>query len=1178
MKIKRLELKAFGPFSGQLLDFSSPLPGLHIVYGPNEAGKSSAMRALQALFFGFPVRTADNFLHQNQQLLVGGCLAGKDGGEFTFFRRKRSVKDLFDQHDNPIEPSALTPWLHGIEKELFLALYGINHETLVMGGQGILDQQGEVGKALFAAGAGLASLKPVIDALEREGESLFRPLGSSRLINEALAYHKELLKQSKEVTLSVREWEEQRQALDEALKRLMERQKSKQELETEKRRLERLLQALPDLSDRNNLLRQLAELGEVTPLAADFSARRTTLEQREREARIHHEQVSARVQALREKMGGLSLNQALLDEAVEIDELYQRLGEYRKGKSDRPLREGQRMSARTAAASLLRQIKPEVTINDIESLRPGLSKRRRVQELASRLEALQQGRRNAQIQLQEIEKALERLEGERLKFPSVVESALLSRAHLAAERVGDIDAQIMGLEQERQRGERDCHAALHRLGLWKGALELVLHLTLPLVETVNLFDEEFRTVNDNKRQLQAEREECEKQQKEVAEQIQTLIFASDVPGEEELAKNRSRREQGWQLLRRQWINQEDVAEESRSYDSQHPLPEAYERMVGLADQSADRLYREAELVEKYASLKAEVEKSAMRLAALHEKEACADKAFAAFQHRWQDQWASCGVTPLSPREMSAWLGSFEYLRIQVREFQKSQRELDEKVARRGELRGALLKEIAVSDDVKSFPGEELQEPLDYARALLNSIEMIRNERELLEGKLCDGQRALENAMEKRSRAEAELKEWRTEWSDALAPLGLDGRALPSEALDFIETLQACFERLKEADDFRKRIEGIDRDTKEFERDVDLLVQKIAPDLASAEAHPAVTELKLRLGRASQEQAVLKRESEELESLEKVLVTTQTDLRSCEEELSTMRCSAHCNTREELISAEQRSTAWTMLKNRQQELERNLSRIAGGTTLADLELQAESVNPDELPGKIDTLNLEIVNLLDPEINQLTESIGRKKNELDRMDGGSKAAELAEALQHSLTKIRRLTERYIRIKLAAKMLRDETERYRQENEAPVLKIASRYFAELTMGSFTGLRTDSDDHGKLVLTGVRPNGSWLQVEAMSSGTRDQLYLALRLATLEWRTESSEPMPFIVDDILINFDDQRSRATIKALSELGEKSQVILFTHHQKIVDVAGEPEFAGKVRIHQLGKDVMDKGRSA
>jgi uncharacterized protein YhaN len=86
------------------------------------------------------------------------------------------------------------------------------------------------------------------------------------------------------------------------------------------------------------------------------------------------------------------------------------------------------------------------------------------------------------------------------------------------------------------------------------------------------------------------------------------------------------------------------------------------------------------------------------------------------------------------------------------------------------------------------------------------------------------------------------------------------------------------------------------------------------------------------------------------------------------------------------------------------------------------------------------------------------------------------------------------------------------------------------------------------------------------MSNGTRDQLYLALRLATLEWRLQSAESMPFIVDDILINFDDDRSRATLKAMAELAEKIQVILFTHHLRIPETARSMN-AGRVFLHEL-----------
>ena len=122
-------------------------------------------------------------------------------------------------------------------------------------------------------------------------------------------------------------------------------------------------------------------------------------------------------------------------------------------------------------------------------------------------------------------------------------------------------------------------------------------------------------------------------------------------------------------------------------------------------------------------------------------------------------------------------------------------------------------------------------------------------------------------------------------------------------------------------------------------------------------------------------------------------------------------------------------------------------------------------------------------------------------------------------------------------------------------------------MTLNSFAGLRADVDDKGEPILVGMRPDNTRLTVEGMSDGTCDQLYLALRLATLEWRLQSSEPMPFIVDDILVNFDDNRSRTTLQALADLAEKNQVILFTHHRQIVNDAKKIKAKGSVNIHEL-----------
>jgi len=1167
MQIKRLELKAFGPFTDRTIDFSSDHPGLHVVYGPNEAGKSSSLRALQALFFGFPVRTGDNFLHPYDQLLVGGCLRGSDGLELIFYRRKRSKNSLFDQHDNPLDPAALAPFLHGLEQDLFTTLYGIDHETLVRGGQGILDQQGEVGQALFAAGTGLASLKSIVDELENEGDDLFKPRGSNQAISVALGSYRELQAKIKEVSLSSRDWLDHQRALDEARRKLEEANGLRAGLNREKQQLERLKQALPGLGQRRGLLEKLAALGRVVELPADFGERRRNLEQQGIEAKRRLDMAKSRLQDLEEKRKTVSLDQVLLDRAGAIEQLLQGLGQYRKARIDRPQLDGRRIGCRTEAANLLKQIRPGLSLDEVETLRPGLAKRKTVQSLGARHEALVQGAHKAgrlvRITARELDNARNELE----KLSSCVDVGTLSQAVTLSHKAGDVDGEIAAKRQSLASARMKCLGALQRLGLWTGPLDLVERLAVPLPETLSRYEEEFRSLNDEQRQLQSEREQFEAERSQLAEQLHEIEYAAEVPTEEELTHYRSRRDHGWQLLRRQWLQGEEIAAESRDYDPVHPLPEAYERLVGISDQTADRLYREADRVQKHASLKARAEGIEKRLAELSEKEKTADAALAGAERRWRELWEPCALAPLSPREMHAWLAGFDKLRFQVEESDRIAVDVAAREERRRELRTLLTAELAAIGERQEFPEEDLSLLLRFAEDLVQRMQGDTSRRESLEGRIRDFQNALENARLDQDNAEDELRQWQSLWDGAVTPLGMGCTTPPAEAIDFIETLQGCFDKLKEADDFRKRIDGIDRDAREFEQAVLELAHEIGPDLTGLDAPQTISQLKSRLDRAGRDQAVLQQYAEEIDALEKGKLGAQTALAGIEVQMATQRRLAGCETEEELDEAERRSAEYLKFRDKLEEVEETLARIAEGIPLADLEERAYGVDPDALPGRIGELTDEIEGRLDPEIRELSETIGREKNELAHMDGSGKAAELADESQQTLTRIRRLTERYIRVKLATRILREEIERYRAENQDPVLRIASRYFSELTLGSFAGLRTDVDDQGQPVLTGVRPTGAWLQVAGMSSGTRDQLYLALRLATLEWRIQSSEPMPFIVDDILINFDDERSGATLKALGDLAVKTQVILFTHHGQILEAARAMGSHGRVFIHRL-----------
>ncbi len=193
-----------------------------------------------------------------------------------------------------------------------------------------------------------------------------------------------------------------------------------------------------------------------------------------------------------------------------------------------------------------------------------------------------------------------------------------------------------------------------------------------------------------------------------------------------------------------------------------------------------------------------------------------------------------------------------------------------------------------------------------------------------------------------------------------------------------------------------------------------------------------------------------------------------------------------------------------------------------------------------------LEMQLEDELRPEREAALERKINLERDFQAMAGDDKASNLVQAGQQTLAHVRSLAQRYMRARFASRILRDEIEAFRRRHRDPILARAAVYFQRLTCSSMGGVETDFDDADQPVLVGVRSSGERLRVEAMSSGTRDQLYLALRLATLDHYLDSAEALPFIVDDILIQFDDERAAATLEALAEFSRRTQVVLFTHH--------------------------------
>ena len=160
MRLRRLDLTRYGKFTDHSIDFGErPIdqPDLHVIYGPNEAGKSTAFTAFLDLLFGIATQSPFDFLHPYSTMRIGGAL--EFGGEKREFARiKRPQNSLLDADDRPIPESAIRGELGGIERDAYRTMFSLDDETLENGGESILESKGDLGQLLFSASAGLSHL------------------------------------------------------------------------------------------------------------------------------------------------------------------------------------------------------------------------------------------------------------------------------------------------------------------------------------------------------------------------------------------------------------------------------------------------------------------------------------------------------------------------------------------------------------------------------------------------------------------------------------------------------------------------------------------------------------------------------------------------------------------------------------------------------------------------------------------------------------------------------------------------------------------------------------------------------------------------------------------------------------------------------------------------------------
>ena len=177
MRLVGLDLERYGAFTDRSIRFREDAR-LHVLYGRNEAGKSTALAAITDLLFGFEHRTGFDFLHAASDLRIGARILGRDGEALAFRRRKGRRGHLDRANDKALRDDALAPFLEGLTRDVFTRAFGLSTMTLRQGAQEMLRVDGEVGATLFAAASGLREPGELRSALNAEAEPIFAPRAS----------------------------------------------------------------------------------------------------------------------------------------------------------------------------------------------------------------------------------------------------------------------------------------------------------------------------------------------------------------------------------------------------------------------------------------------------------------------------------------------------------------------------------------------------------------------------------------------------------------------------------------------------------------------------------------------------------------------------------------------------------------------------------------------------------------------------------------------------------------------------------------------------------------------------------------------------------------------------------------------------------------------------------------
>ncbi len=1135
MRFAKLNLERYGRFEGCELDFQEHQPDLHVIYGPNEAGKSTSLSAVSDLLFGFPARSPYNFLFDYSLLRVGAVI--EEGGRSLAFRRRKSGgSTLVDAEDRPIPESELFAMLRGQTRDTFRLSFSLDQEGLRRGGRAMVEARNDVGQALFAAGSGLTGVSTELKRIEEEADAIWgRRAKASRTYTQAERDLEASVRVIREESLKPKSWTDARSAREEAKKRLDEIEADREQLLIESQGAERIRRVSGNVRLRQELLRKIeSAIGTVEFASAVEAAITATIGSAE--TAIRARTIAGRLlEELEDRAGQQAPDPAALDEALAIEQLVLDSGAVVKARKDLI-----RLEAEQAAAN-----------EDIQRLRlkadieTGMTL---PAEVVAGLRELARAHEADVAVLEEIARSYEEFQDRRTRLVARLDVevqdenlSVLVDAVDAARRLGsDVDDRCISARRLVEDASIRLGTSLAQLKPWAGGAVELRALTVLGSTELEHAKKSWTAHQDALANEEHTAARLDDEVERIRLQITTAGTGAAI-SQHEVAHSRRARDMRWEPLRAHLLDNEvlaDVADHAT----------LFEEAIAAADGIADRRFALAEASARLAALETTRGERELDAKQARMRGETARTRRGGLVDEWQERLRSLGLPQLEPIQLEAWLENREKALQAEAELMRLEAEAEQLEQRRARVAAALRAVL-----VETTPADERE-----LAGVLVRAERARGEAEAREAGLRRDRENLAqleqdlDGLERRRAATSSKSEPRgVAWRELLAGTGvaldIATRDARLAAIDELRQAEEALERLK------RRMEGIIRDIDRFHFDVMEVAERMGLNTTAGDEE-LVKELRSRLDRARSTQRVLvevekdraKRRSEIEEAAASYAVAMETIGPFLEQTGSTDIMG--------LSDAIERSRSLRETRKALTDTEASIVRDGDGVPLDELVEMVLATNPDELATRTEVIAREL-----RELNAQASEAATRHGEASRAFADLERAPAAAANaafdgEQASAEMAAQAEAYILKRAQALTLRWAIERFRERHQDPLLLRASELFSTLTLGRYSALRVELGEATPRLLGITNDGRGAVEVGAMSEGTTDQLFLALRLAAVEQSVDAGIRLPFLADDLFVNFDDSRAEAGFRVLAELAMKTQVLFFTHHSHLAVIAG------------------------